>query len=134
MPIILADGKRFYTKAWFAVAKDGNSDVFGAVYKGEDGVWYGEYRFRYYVDDKAFGSKDKKNFYGWKSGPSDNDRDKLLAAFEDLFTFMSLGPYRIADSVDFNTSDVDEINAKLNACPWAHRGSIFGTEQERVEA
>lgn len=49
---------------WFISSED--KDWLCTVVK-RDGKWVGEYRFRYYADDKVFDSDDKKSFYTFEA-------------------------------------------------------------------
>lgn len=64
MELLLFQRGLYYSRVWFLFSPEQPRDVL-AVLRRElpDGLWRLEYRFRYYNDDKAFDSTDRKNFY-----------------------------------------------------------------------
>lgn len=78
---------------WFA-EQMGFGNFIATVKRGKDGKWEGEYRFRYYVDDKQFDSQDKKRFYRFTA---DCSEEKMLELMREVFEFVKPmypnGPY-----------------------------------------
>jgi hypothetical protein len=61
----------------WAVSLDSDSDYLAALWRdGENYVMV--YRFRYYVDDKTFDSKDKKNWYRCEVQADRTTEDKVI--------------------------------------------------------
>lgn len=54
----------YISRIWFFSKKGAAFDINATLWrKLPDGAWNFDYRFRYYNDDKAFDSKDRKSFY-----------------------------------------------------------------------
>lgn len=100
---------------WFAEFPHGEGDFFACVFRhGPDKPWEARYRFRYYRDDKAFDSTDKKNAYAVTMKQLPGVRERAIAAF-DFLTKLMPGVHRI---------EVNAIGADATAVimrqPWAH--------------
>jgi len=66
----------------WAVSIDAESDWLGACWRDGDN-YVMAYRFRYYVDDLTFDSKDRKNWYECKVSVSENSEDHVVAAMRE---------------------------------------------------
>jgi hypothetical protein len=63
---------------WFAEDFQGNNWIM-TIKRPKDNMthWFGEYRFRYKVDDKVFNSQDEKSFYSFEI--KDQDEKEVLS-------------------------------------------------------
>lgn len=62
----------------WAVSLNDESDYLAALWRDDDGNFVMEYRFRYYVDDKTFDSKDRKNWYRCEVQADKTSEDKVI--------------------------------------------------------
>jgi hypothetical protein len=54
---------RYFSQMWFVNAGDRSMDWMAALWRDPGEGFVLQYRFRYYVDDRAHGSEDVKNWY-----------------------------------------------------------------------
>lgn len=112
--------KTYIEAVWFVAWTD--SDFMGCVYRDGPGEpWRAGYRFRYYRDDKAFGSDDVKNTYRINvPEPQPPDaRDTLCTAFDVMTQLMadtSKGR-RYKTRVCGGLSRFERLATKM---PWMH--------------
>lgn len=64
------------------------------------GGWHLVYRFRYFKDDKAFGSKDEKNWYAFEGAPADSP-DEMLEKLLD--TVSKVEPFIVSQMKQSST-------------------------------
>lgn len=70
---------------WF-IQLEPDQDWLASVYTTEEGEVKAEYRFRYYVDDKSFGSDDKKSWYSLNTSASVS---QALEIFREAYNKLS---------------------------------------------
>jgi len=70
---------------WF-IQLQPNQDWLASVYTTKEGEVKGTYRFRYYVDEKSFGSEDRKSWYSLNTNESVS---QVLAVFREIYNTMS---------------------------------------------
>ena len=101
---------------WYVQGKD--CDWMGSLSKQDDKVVL-EYRFRYYKDDRAFDSKDTKNWYTGSSPVE--DLEKNLAGFlSGVLPIIEQYLDSKADFVDLQCSGDDpKVLFELGSRPWA---------------
>ncbi len=81
-----------------------------------EGVPMGCYRFRYYKDEKTFGSEDEKHWYAMRA-PKDSNPDELAAIIENIASH--LPDVITRDMVEVN-GDVFKMLELLADRPWSH--------------
>ena len=73
------------------------------------------YRFQYYKDDKAFNSKDEKN---WYQGTVSGTRNFVIAAIRSAGELMAMGtPHTLYELI--NDKGVDDFMLRLQDMPFA---------------
>jgi hypothetical protein len=119
---------------WFV--GDGKSDWLGTLgIDAKDDVWVLEYRFRYYEDEKAHDSKDRKNWYHTR-GPdkSDATRDKFLAGVKMLLLLLEAKFGAKADFVDLQCgADNPKIFFEISSRPWSHMRVATPEEEAAIQ-
>ncbi len=106
---------------WYAEAKDGQSNFLATLWKKE-GKWQLEYRFRYYVDNKAHDSKDRKD---WYTAIMPDDSEKSLSkALASMVSVELEGPLALAyapfEFIEMKCEDSDpKFFFELASRPWA---------------
>ena len=82
------------------------------------------YRFRYYKDDKAFDSEDKKN---WYSGTLTGTRSYVLAAMREVAgTMESVAKGKLYELVN-EDGDVSKLMRKFQDLPFVYMRASNGT-------
>jgi hypothetical protein len=112
MAIEFTDENEF-VGVWFAPTPGG--DFMAAVFrKRGDRKWQLCYRFRYYNDNVAHGSEDRKS---WWKATFDGDAAPARQAIESMCSAMGMK----FDFVDLTGVDTAvEMMARLAKMPWAH--------------
>lgn len=83
-----------------------NGDFLGAVEVIDEG-WALKYRFRYVLDDKVWDSKDKKNWYEFRSRPGGPVTiDEMIKAADEIFTAMTFLTKMV--KLDFRGKELEE--------------------------
>lgn len=95
---------------WVGGSEKFKSDFLMTVLKRKD-EWLVEYRFRYHVDEKVFGSEDKKSFYGFKFK---GEEEKLMVGLNQLLEYI-----KIKYDIEFYEvrGGFDEFRYKAALCP-----------------
>lgn len=81
MPIFEFNEKQWYQGMWRAEIKNGDFLAFMWL---EDGRWYFRYRLRYYHDNKAWGSEDKKTAHGFTCKNAPGAKEKMFIAAQGI--------------------------------------------------
>lgn len=105
---------------WFANADDNNSNFMLTVKRklGEVDQWEGEYRTRYFKDNKTFNSEDIKNFRAFKTKGSISE-DRIEKKMHDLFDFVKIKYNKDREYVEIK-GGMDKFVFKLAQCEWSH--------------
>jgi len=106
--------ERTQVRAFWSVGGRG-MDMLAAVYKPEGEQWKAFYRFRYYVDGKAFDSADRKTFFELAAP----DVDTLVNAIEMVAALTAQTFGGTVERVDINGTGIDALE-KLAAKSWIH--------------
>jgi hypothetical protein len=111
----------------FFFADTPGCNIFGMLTRLEGGKSYQvKYRFRHFIDDKVFGSKDTRSWLECTVEGEKEGRDvvaKLVVAMRQAYamTYPGTQPEDLdVDVVDVESDDVDVVMAKLGAMGWAH--------------
>lgn len=108
----------YYSRIWFLAEMTLPMNILMVLRRQlPDGPWRFEYRFRYYEDDKAFDSKDRKSFYsGTFPGVTDEAVvvTKVTEAVEIIAGSMGLD----IDVTVFETDDPEVIFERLKEKPY----------------
>jgi len=121
---------RYYAAFWIVEAQDGSGNVNAAVWRDlPNGPWHMQYRFRYYVDNKAHDSKDRRSwFIGQARGEQTEEQavangDKLVCAL------IECGYARRQDvtCLRLSTDDPKKIAEALTSQPSMH-GRALGPD------
>jgi hypothetical protein len=96
-----------------------DSDFLGAATEVDDGFEI-TYRFRYYKDDKTFGSDDRKNWYEWKTSES---KEKVIEIMRGVITRMRQkdGNIPVSDCHELlmNEDGIEEFMEVFTSMPFA---------------
>lgn len=127
------NGEHVYQDSvWFCGGRRG--DWMGRIFK-HDGKWCAVYRFRYYRDDKAFDSQDRKS---WHALVGDNDSeetlDEIRKAFDRLKPLMELQYGMQVEVIEFQCfNDDPKFTAELAKRPWTHVRQATPAEVEQYK-
>ena len=105
--------------------EDQGKDWLAFVIKDKNG-WQARYRFRYYHEKEAFGSKDEKNWYQFNNIHTAEDAEHIVQAFRRVAQGMlGLANKNSPDfECYFNELSVmgngEEAMELLSKQPWAH--------------
>jgi hypothetical protein len=115
---------------WVLEAKDMN--WLCCVVK-RDGKWIGEYRFRYYQDNKTFHSKDKKSFYRMEI-KGDLPEEQVLSGIDTVVeSFRPVFKATNYDKVLVQSSDIQKAMFKLAQLPCMNMKSVHKDDTEELE-
>ncbi len=104
---------------WFI--SDGTKDYLAMLGKS-DGRWVLKYRFRYYVDDKAHGSSDRKSQYcATMQDDSQASLANALGAIHSLIPVLEQQFGSKVEMIDLQCPNDDpKVFFELSSRPWAH--------------
>ena len=102
---------------WFVGLPD--SDWLASIFM-EDGKACLVYRFRYHVDDKAFDSKDEKNWYRMEpASAEEGDLDKLLEVVRSIAGLMAVkGDTQVYEIMMENFDDMAAFLEEFRKAPF----------------
>lgn len=105
---------------WF-VGDGATGDWLGTLGK-RDGKIQFEYRFRYYADDKAHDSQDRKSWYAFSAkDDSDESLQAMLATTQKLLPALAFKYQSAVDFVDLKcNADDPKFLFELGSRPWSH--------------
>lgn len=109
----------YYSRVFFLCRPPRPMDILGVLRRElPDGEWKLQYRFRYYMDEKAFGSADKKNFYSgvFEKGKS---AEEVASLRTEAFGLIAMMEGLDLDVVVIDSDDPEVIRKHIAACPWA---------------
>lgn len=112
---------------WFA-EKRGYGNYMMTVKRTKDGTWKGEYRFRYYVDDKVFGSKDRKSVYEITIDKKTKEED-IVKKMNMLFEAIKVHYTDIHEYIEVK-GNVDKFMFLLGMRDWAQIKQLSAKEVE----
>jgi hypothetical protein len=111
-----------YIHSVYFVGNGLDADWMGRMVR-DKGQWRFEYRFRYYKDDKAFDSKDVKNWYAFAAKePGDEGAINLLEGLKKIMLPLLEVKFRSKMDVvmlECSTSD-PKVLFELGSRPWAN--------------
>jgi len=78
----------WYRGIWRARLSGDAGDVMAMIWRDDtDSIWHLKIRFRYYRDDKFFGSQDERSWRSWHSKTGeDGEGDRMQKILENLLT------------------------------------------------
>lgn len=116
---------------FWILAQAGLRDVlFFARRPAKEWRWEVQWRFRYYEDDKAFDSKDKKSFYGATLDGS-TPVEKVLEFVEDAIGVLTLTGFGdTLSAYPILSDDPEKLHAALKECPMFHMREMTLEEAE----
>ena len=119
--IEVKDG-RYFLAIWFLAAPD-NGDVLMTVYRDDPASdWEMRYRFRYYVDEKAHDSADRRSHYVGTI-PKGAPEVEVLTKMREAVNFMR-AKYPKVEEVLIQSSSADAVSVALTLRPWAHAKQV----------
>lgn len=104
---------------WFVCGED--KDWMGAAVSQDDGTVNISYRFRYYVDDKAHDSADKKNWYECNVVDSPAKVIEVMRKLVDKLVEEEGEPHEI---LMVNHGSMESFIAELESLPWIHMKQV----------
>lgn len=108
----------YYSRIWFLSSPAKRMDIL-AVLRRElpDGVWKFEYRFRYYEDDKAFDSTDRKSFYSAEFAEPLSEAEVASRTSEAIELIAAMQGLSV-DTTVIESDDPDVVYAKMIEKPF----------------
>ena len=101
---------------WF-VQLNKESDWLGSIWATDEG--YGlTYRFRYYVDDKTFDSKDTKNWYSAEISKDHTTEDEIVSHMREVVKLLWVSSGGKRYEIMMGSGGVDELMAELEKMPF----------------
>jgi hypothetical protein len=121
-----------YCGLLFASLADNRGDVLGTAWREPSGKIVLAYRFRYYVDDQAFNSADKKQWYRFEGDTLTLERaEAVLATILEAGRttgYLSSGRYIVVQG------DGDALAKELlnEERPWIHKQTLTPEQAEAM--
>lgn len=105
---------------WFVPGP--NQDWMGSLTKKDGEPWQMKYRFRYYADDKAFDSQNRKSGYTVTANDdTDKTRDHIVAGTNKLVEIIEERFQNKADFVLLDCrGDDPKVLFEIGSRPWAN--------------
>lgn len=100
---------------WFMQNKEGNF-MLSVVKRNEE--WIGEYRFRYFVDKKTFGSKDKKSFYSMKLKGNQKESEIIKTMDKIMNGFCESYKPDTTDKILIQSTDINKFMFEMAKRDW----------------
>lgn len=110
---------RYVSACYFLSGKE-PMDIMGWLYRDAGGPWQFEYRFRYYADEKAYGSADKKSWYHGELVEKYLSEATVRLKVRDMMDLIASAKGFEVDEVDIRSSDQQKVVECLATRPWAH--------------
>ena len=118
---------------WF-FEHEGVGNIMMTVYKdSEDSdIWKGEIRARTYLDNRVFGSDDRKTFYAreWEPGTT---KEQVIKSVKSLFSLYSKAYKPIVEDVVMIEGDGEKMIEELSKKDWAQMKKIDPNDEEDRE-
>lgn len=115
---------------------DGDRDFMATIKKADGEPWLMEYRFRYYVDDKAFDSEDVKN---WYTVNTPDDSQYTLSRLREGMQLRMIPSLELefcskVDVVELQCYQSDpKFFFELTSRPWANVKHLTTAEAEAMD-
>jgi len=120
--IEILDG-RYFAAMWYVlggnIAGELGVDWMAAVFRDKDGPFRMVSRFRYYADDKAWGSEDRKSWYEGEASP-DMPEAELVASVDKIADIIAKHYEGEIHKLILRTDSAETIGAALLREKWAH--------------
>lgn len=116
MTLELKDG-RYVSQMWYCANNE--KDWLCALYRDPGECWTVLYRFRYYRDDKAFDSKDIKNWYRCRA-PTDRKESEVIEFTDGLAELVALEAGAKLHKLLLRTDNVKKIFEAMKREDFAH--------------
>lgn len=113
---------------WFCYGDD--TDWMACLSKKLDGPWTFQYRHRYYADDKAFDSEDRKSWYSWKGQDgTDESLQKFLGGIGTVTEAIEAQYGNPMDFIQLECLGSDEkVFFEMGSRPWSNMKMISKEE------
>jgi predicted RNase H-like HicB family nuclease len=105
---------------WFMSNKGGNF-ILSVVKRNEK--WIGEYRFRYFRDNKTFGSKDKKSFYSMELHEGSTEQEIMTGIDEVIEGFGKSYQPDVVDKILIQSTDMNKLMFEMAKKDWCQVSS-----------
>lgn len=103
---------RYVAAMFFLFAPDNTQDWHGIVWRERPGdIWHFDYRFRYYMDDKAHDSEDEKSWYACTMAADATEAFVMSVAsgLADTMTKSKTGGYNSLERSPYYGADVHKV-------------------------
>lgn len=107
MPIFEIKPGVYYKGFWRAAFPSGD---FLALLYCEDETWYFRYRFRYFHDDKVWGSKDTRSAYQMKHPKQGDDEQAMFMLCQRMLDLLLAA--KLIDQLEYHSCNGD-VNAMV---------------------
>lgn len=122
-PIFTLTDTTEVARLWFALLPDNEGDMLGMCYRDSPEVgWKITYRFRYYKDEKVWGSEDIKNVYQVDPKVPEMDPAKLIEVFDGMVDYMDQNGCKVTKVVV--NGGQTELLAAFEQLPFAHAKEV----------
>lgn len=105
---------------WFCGME--GTDWMACLSKKIDGPWEFTYRHRYYADDKAFDSDDRKSWYKWTA--KDGSDENLQVFLKGINPVAGMIEQRFGNPMDFIhlecMGDDEKVFFEMGSRPWSN--------------
>lgn len=116
----------YYVGIWFIGGQE--KDWMLCLYREGD-EWKIQYRWRYYKDQKAFGSKDEKSWYGFNVSVSSRTEKEMMGKIDVIAKKLAEDMKSPLEIVMIQSGDIEFVTKVLTAQPWAHTQQVGDLRQ-----